>query len=135
MGAQDYASFFDDIGYSAGKKLNKRTAMLTSAVEAPGVDVLCLYSTGVPTGLSFKYGTDFDKQPEILNGDGDGTVNQMSLKLCERWAEAGSQTRPVRFQKFSNIAHSDMIMKAEVLSVVYKELGLPPSSVPAPLVI
>jgi lysophospholipase-3 len=133
--AQDYAAFFDDIGFPAGKKLNERTARLTSALEAPGVDVLCLYSTGVPTGLTFKYGADFDKQPEILNGDGDGTVNEMSLKLCERWAETGAQKRPVRVQKFSNIAHSDMIIKSEVLSVVYKELGLPLSSDSASVVI
>jgi len=133
--AQDYTAFFDDIKFPAGKKLSARTAGLTSKLVAPGVDVLCLYSTGVPTGLSFKYGTDFDKQPEILNGDGDGTVNEESLKLCERWAEAGAQTRPVRTQKFSNIAHSDMIMNAEVLSVVYKELGLPSSSDSAPLVV
>jgi len=134
--AQDYAAFFDDIGFPAGKKLNQRTTGLTSKVEAPGVDVLCLYSLGVDTALSFKYDTaGFDKQPEIFNGDGDGTVNDLSLKLCERWAEPGAQTRPVRSQKFSKILHADMIMKDEVLSVVYKELGLPSSSDSAPLVI
>jgi len=124
--AHDYNAFFTAIGYPAGAKIYKRIEDLTSEVQAPGVDVVCMYSLGVDTPYQFRYGADgFDKQPETINGDGDGTVNDLSLKLCERWASDATQTRSTKVLKFSNITHSDMIMKDEVLQVLYKELGLP----------
>jgi len=122
--AQDYDAFFDDIGYSAGKKLMRRVEHLTSEAVAPGVDVVCMYSLGVDTLLTVKYGDSFDKDPEIVNGDGDGTVNDISLKLCDRWAEPGVQKRSARVVRFSGISHSGMLTDKSVLSEVRKELGL-----------
>merc|ERR1712232_51503 len=82
--AQDYGVFFDDIGYSAGKKLMVRVQHLTSGAKAPGVDVVCMYSLGVDTPLQFQYGKDgFNIPPAITNGDGDGTVNALSLSICD----------------------------------------------------
>lgn len=122
---QDYDAFFEDVGFAAGKKIMRRIAGLTgpTADLAPGVPVLCLYSLGVQTPVSFNYPDgDFDKTPEIKNGDGDGTVNDFSLKLCDNWA----QTDPARArtQVFHGIDHSGMLSDDGVLAVIKQELGL-----------
>lgn len=123
--AMDLDAFFDDISFPAGKKLRKRIENLTSQALAPGVDVVCMYSTGVPTPEQFKYDNNgFDKQPAVVVGDGDGTVNALSLQLCDRWAQGGSQTRSARVTRFSNITHSDMLIDDGVLRALMQELGL-----------
>lgn len=127
--AQDYDVFFEDVGFPTGKKLMQRVSGLTGAAAAPGVDVVCMYSLGVDTPISFKYGSSFDADPEITNGDGDGTVNDFSLKLCERWMDAGAQTRSARVLRFNGIQHSDMLTDGAVLAELQKELGLSASAV------
>merc|ERR1719313_1123492 len=112
--AQDYDAFFDDIGYAAGKKLIKRVLPLTAEAVAPGVDVVCMYSLGVPTPAHFTYGEKgFDADPEIVNGDGDGTVNELSLRLCERWS--GKQKPSAKVMKFEAVDHSGMLTDENVL--------------------
>jgi len=123
--AQDYDSFFDDIGYAPGKKLMKRVQPLTSSVQAPGVDVVCMYSLGVDTPARFVYDTgSFDKQPVVVKGDGDGTVNAISLQLCERWMHTGVQRRSAKVTKFSKISHSGMLTDKSVIDALMEELGL-----------
>lgn len=124
--ALQYDSFFEDIGFSAGKKLMQRVANLTSAVQAPGVDVVCMYSLGEDTPVQFKYDAEgFDKQPQTINGDGDGTVNAASLALCERWTHPGAQTRSAKVVKFANLKHAQMITDSGVLKAIFKELSIP----------
>eukprot|EP00746_Dinoflagellata_sp_MGD_P027843 gnl/MRDRNA2_/MRDRNA2_165784_c0_seq1.p1 gnl/MRDRNA2_/MRDRNA2_165784_c0~~gnl/MRDRNA2_/MRDRNA2_165784_c0_seq1.p1 ORF type:complete len:407 (+),score=81.66 gnl/MRDRNA2_/MRDRNA2_165784_c0_seq1:90-1310(+) len=123
--AQDYDTFFDDIGFPAGKKLYQRVANLTSAVEAPGVDVVCMYGSGVDTPLLLNYADgNFDNQPKVINGDGDGTVNAVSLKLCQRWTEDGAQSRSAKIMEFPKVTHSGMLTDDAVLKALYKELGM-----------
>jgi len=84
-----------------------------------------MYSLGVGTPLQYNYDEKgFDKTPTIVNGDGDGTVNDISLKLCERWTEAGAQDRPVRVMRFTNIKHAGMLTDPQVLAALHKELGV-----------
>jgi lysophospholipase-3 len=122
--AQQYGEFFTDIGYPAGAKMYNRIAELTSAVAAPGVDVVCLYSLGVDTPLSFNYGDKgFDEWPQVTNGDGDGTVNSFSLRLCDRWSQNGAQTRTARSVQFKGVTHSGMLSHDGVLNLLLQELG------------
>lgn len=123
--AQEYDAFFQDIGFPAGKKLYKRIADVTSAVTAPGVDVVCMYGLGVDTPDHYWYDeAGFDKQPRITKGDGDGTVNALSLQLCNRWTENGAQTRSARVMPFSKINHAGMLTDDGVLKALLQELGL-----------
>jgi len=123
--AQDYGAFFDDIGFPSGKALYRRVEGLTSGVEAPGVDVVCMYGLGVPTPLRFDYGSKgFDEQPSVFNGDGDGTVNDVSSRLCERWARPGAQARPARAVRFSKVSHQGFLTDGAVLASIHRELGL-----------
>eukprot|EP00929_Paragymnodinium_shiwhaense_P119590 TRINITY_DN91494_c0_g1_i1.p1 TRINITY_DN91494_c0_g1~~TRINITY_DN91494_c0_g1_i1.p1 ORF type:complete len:433 (+),score=71.00 TRINITY_DN91494_c0_g1_i1:82-1299(+) len=128
--AQDYDTFFDDIGYPLGKTLLKRVLPLTASVPAPGVDVVCMYSTGVKTSEMFKYGDSFDEAPEVIMGDGDGTVNEWSLKLCERWTAAGAQDRAASTRVFQGVEHQKMLTDEKVLKEVMRELGLAGETAP-----
>jgi len=123
--AQEYDDFFEDIGYPAGKKLLKRVLPLTSEVTAPGVDVVCMYSLSVNTPSRYVYGKGgFEKTPTIVHGNGDGTVNEVSLRLCDQWAEAGKQTRSAKVVRFANITHSGMLSDKSVIKALREELGL-----------
>jgi len=127
--AQDYDHFFDDIGYSAGKKLMKRVLPLTSSATAPGVDVVCMYSLGVDTPVHFKYAKDgyqvqFNEDPTVTNGDGDGTVNDLSLRICDEWAKPGAQTRSAKVMRFSKVTHAGMLTDSSVLKALNAELGM-----------
>lgn len=123
--AQDYDSFFNDIEFPTGKRLHDRIADLTSAVEAPGVDVACLYSLGVETPAVFDYADKgFDAQPVISNGDGDGTVNSISLKLCDRWVADEKPSHAVKIQRFAGLTHSGMLADDKVIASILQELGL-----------
>jgi len=65
-----------------------------------------------------------DKQPRIANGDGDGTANALSLRLCDRWAQSGAQSRSAKVVKFSGVVHSGMLTDGAVLEALLAELGL-----------
>ena len=98
----DTAAFLDAVGYGIGKKVGSHPnpspspspthshphphcppnreqvasrvgRLLPGPGQGPGVPVLCLYSTGVKTPLSFYYtGADWAKDPATTFGDGDG---------------------------------------------------------------
>merc|ERR1719414_505269 len=124
--AQDYDALFDDVGFPLGKRIRRRVADLTGELRAPGVELVCMYSLGVPTPQSFRYDArGFDVTPETLNGDGDGAVNAWSLQLCERWAEDSSLARPTRAVRFNSVRHAHMLTDPQVLSELLRELGLP----------
>ena len=114
----DMNDFFSAVGYSVGALVQPRVAaLLPSRGTGPGVPVLCLYSSGIETPLSFYYpGADFGRSPVITNGDGDGTVNSRSLRLCERWQ--GTQREAVRVQTFASVTHSGMLSDERVIGVV-----------------
>merc|ERR1719163_2146240 len=97
--AADYDAFFTDVGYPVGKIVYARTSqLLPDPSKGPGVPVSCLYSTGLRTPASFEYAGSFEDQPKEVDGDGDGTVNERSLAVCEQWK--GTQQEPVQTRVF-----------------------------------
>jgi len=109
----NYEEFFNDIGYSKGEIVRKRVVSLIPDVAAgPGVDVHCMYSTGVDTPFSFYYEDgDFNKSPVVTNSDGDGTVHASSLKFCNQWNNTVVTT-------YSGVDHSGMITNATVIKKI-----------------
>nr|GME19001.1 lecithin-cholesterol acyltransferase-like 1 [Ipomoea batatas] len=80
--AGDISRFLVDIGFSDGvSRYESRVLPLVERVAAPpGVPVTCIFGSGVETAETLVYGEGgFDKQPEIVYGDGDGTVNMPSF--------------------------------------------------------
>ena len=108
----NYEEFFN-IGYSKIEIVRKRvTALIPNVSAGPGVDVHCLYGTGVDTPFSFYYKDgDFSKTPVATNSDGDGTVHASSLGFCNQWSNTAVTT-------YSGIDHSGMITDATVIKKV-----------------
>jgi len=77
-------------------------------LAAPGVETHCFYSHGMPTPVGAVYKTDdmSDESPQILYGDGDGTVHLAGLQVCEDWPNT-------TVLKFENVSHVG-IMTASV---------------------
>jgi len=78
---------------------------------------VCMYSYGLETDESYTYksDTDFDKNPEIAWGDGDGTVNLFSLKqTCENWASEGH----TQMYAYDGVDHVGMLSDDRVVAQV-----------------
>jgi len=116
--AQDYASFFRDIGFESGLKIYEQVAELPNlALPAPGVQMRCLYSTGVDTPKTFNYPEGLQESPVVAHGDGDGTVTLESLRLCERWAADGNG-KQFSSKIFHGHSHTDILKASEVIAEV-----------------
>ncbi|ELT91848.1 hypothetical protein CAPTEDRAFT_153574 [Capitella teleta] len=84
---KDYEQFFNDVDFPDGYKMWQDTSRYTSDFKPPGVEVHCLYGTGIDTPgvLNYTAASWYDNQPDVKFDDGDGTVNIRSLKGCLRW--------------------------------------------------
>lgn len=96
------------------------TEPLVYEMAPPGVRLHCLYGTGVDTPDSFFYETFPDKEPKIVYGDGDGTVNLQSALQCQRWV--GQQKQEVRLYELPRSEHIDMLYNPLTISYVKKVL-------------
>jgi len=81
--ASDYQALFQATGnFQEGYERYRLVANLTANLDAPGVLTHHLYGVGVDTPQAFIYSSDndFDTQPQKTLGNGDGTVNLVSLQ-------------------------------------------------------
>lgn len=84
--------------------------------------ITCLFGTGVETPETLFYGSNgFDQQPEMVYGDGDGTVNMLSLVAIEsEWAEEKNQT--LKLIKIPGISHTDILKDEAALDEIIEEI-------------
>lgn len=92
--------------------------------QAPGVEVHCLYGVGVQTveRLYYKPGASIQDTPQLIFGDGDGTVNLRSLEACKHWQ--GNQKHKVYSQIFPGINHLGVLRNPAVLSYINTVLSV-----------
>ncbi|KAK4341998.1 hypothetical protein RND71_037814 [Anisodus tanguticus] len=83
--AHDIPKFLKDIGFPEGVlPYISRILPLVDNLTLPQVPITCIIGCGVKTPDTLFYGDGkFDKRPEIVYGDGDGTVNMVSLLALE----------------------------------------------------
>ena len=118
--ANDYEQLFTDVGYLLGY-----TQFMSNPLDlsAPNVSTYCFYGLGYPTPLTFVYGNGFSETPtSIINGDGDNTVNKVSLEACQMWADSGY---PFSRTVFENIDHFNVTSADVVLSAIGRIVGAP----------
>ena len=92
--AVDMDSFLVDVGFSEGvAPFRSRIPHLTEILQPPGVPVTLIHGQGVPTSDQLNYEKKgFDNPPEIIDGDGDGTVNLCSLTaVVHEWEALNGQ--------------------------------------------
>ncbi|KAF5205623.1 Phosphatidylcholine-sterol acyltransferase [Thalictrum thalictroides] len=122
--ASDIPQFLDDIRFSQGVQPYKtRILPLTKQLLAPGVPVTCIIGTGIKTPETLFYGKDgFDKQPDIIYGDGDGTVNLLSLLALEKeWSAEPNQS--LKVIKIPQVSHTSILKDDVALRQIVTELS------------
>lgn len=117
---RDYHRFFQDIGFEDGWLMRQDTEGLVEAMVPPGVQLHCLYGTGVPTPDSFYYENFPDSDPKIYFGDGDGTVNLQSALQCQTWRNR--QEHQVSLQALPGSEHIEMLANATTLAYLKRVL-------------
>lgn len=121
---KDYRGFFDDIDYPTGYLMRRDTEDLIKKLEPPGVEVHCLHGVNVSTPAALNYTKPqwYDKQPGVIFGDGDGTVNLRSLQGCQRWI--GKQKQNVFYHQFPKAEHLEILKNDDVQQYIVKALQI-----------
>ncbi|XP_024912356.1 phosphatidylcholine-sterol acyltransferase [Cynoglossus semilaevis] len=119
---QDYNRFFMDIGFEDGWYMWEDTKNLTGDLQAPGVEVWCMYGVGLPTPVTYIYDEKFpDEDPvDYVYADGDDTVDSLSMSLCKRWV--GEQDKPVHVTEYRGLPHLDIVYNEKVLTQIQQIL-------------
>ena len=124
--AIDYQDLFRDIGQEQLFTMYNGIKSINPDFPAPNVSTHCFYGIGLPTPQNFVYSESFPEgamsDPQILMGDGDGTVNLPSSEICLRW-----QSSRFLFQTetFPGVNHHEMITNDAVLQKIGKIVGAP----------
>ncbi|WOL17700.1 lecithin-cholesterol acyltransferase-like 1 [Canna indica] len=121
--AWDMPEFLADIGFGEGVYPYKtRILPLTEDLPEVGVPVTCVIGGGVETAEKLFYGEGgFDVQPEVVYGDGDGTVNMASLLALEAaWAESASPV--VRVIRVDGVDHTSILKDKSALTEIVGEI-------------
>ncbi|CAN0905762.1 Lecithin-cholesterol acyltransferase-like 1 [Linum grandiflorum] len=112
--AYEIEGFLDAIGFPEGVyPYRTRTRPLVEelvgdGVRRPAVPITCVVGTGVDTAEALVYEKGFDERPSVVYGDGDGTVNMVSLLALESlWS--GSMNHTVKVIKLSGVSHTSIL--------------------------
>jgi lysophospholipase-3 len=100
--------------------MRRDTENLIKSLDPPNVEYHALYGVGVKTPASFVY-TDAqwpDSQPQVVYGDGDGTVNLRSLRGYQRWY--GKQDQKIFSKEVSGADHLQILRHQDVLDYLVK---------------
>ncbi|KAI0982668.1 hypothetical protein GJ496_010923 [Pomphorhynchus laevis] len=89
---KDYKRLFADVNHPNANEIRDKEIKYYNPYKAPNVPVYAFYGNNVKTPLKFIYNSAgvnwMDKQPTIIyESGGDGTVNERSLKLIEKWKQ------------------------------------------------
>ena len=111
--------YFRDINFTRGMEYLDNVRDTKENLQHPGVDTYCLYGSEKPTPETLVYGEgEFpDAQPEILMGDGDGTVNLRSLEYCLRWKDPENK-KIFYAEELPNTAHHRILDHKRILDVL-----------------
>lgn len=102
--------------------MRKDTEQFTEDFSPPGVEVHCLYGSGVDTVERLVYKGDvFTNNPKLMGGDGDGTVNARSLEACKLWS--GKQKQKVFSLSLPNIDHMMILADSQVIKYIVNVLS------------
>ncbi|XP_010273215.1 PREDICTED: lecithin-cholesterol acyltransferase-like 1 [Nelumbo nucifera] len=124
--ASDIPRFLEDIGFPQGVQPYKSRILPLIEHEqliAPEVAVTCIIGYGVETPETLFYGSEgFDKQPEVVYGDGDGTVNMVSLLAVEaKWADTAEQ--PLKVIRIPGVSHTGILNDIVALEKIITEIS------------
>jgi lysophospholipase-3 len=116
--ADELTQLFVDMGSPITAQLKKSLdGVLMNSIKAPGVPMHCLYGVDYPTEMSFTYKEGFGKKPEIAySEEGDGTVPDVSLRQCKKFAL--QQEQPVHVFEFDLADHLSVLNDDDLVKYV-----------------
>ncbi|KAJ1274478.1 hypothetical protein BS78_05G064700 [Paspalum vaginatum] len=123
--ADDVEDLLAAIGYAGGVEPFRRRALpKTWSFRPPMVPVTCINGVGnrTPRQLVFWEG-DFDADPEVVYGDGDGTINSISmLAFDEEMRRDPGQETQFKSVKLHGAQHSNIVTLPWALTRVMQEI-------------
>ncbi len=128
--ANDYRQLFIDINVPSIYRTYSAVQAINRNYPAPNVPTHCFYGVGVPTPLKFTYSKDLTPsssvglKPTVINGDGDGSVNTISSRVCHRWSSMPSRYS-FRYKTYNKVTHSGIMSDSQVLKDIGKIVGAP----------
>ncbi|XP_031479919.2 lecithin-cholesterol acyltransferase-like 1 [Nymphaea colorata] len=109
--ASNLSEFLADIGFPEGMHpyRSRILPLMSDQLAAPLVPVTLVVGTEVETPEALVYDEHgFDKQPEIVFGDGDGTVNLKSmLAVVSAWE--GVENQSLKVTKLRRVSHLSVL--------------------------
>jgi lysophospholipase-3 len=123
--AYDMEDFFAAVGFSDGiEPFRRRTVPKMSYFEAPMVRVTCINGLGTRTPMQLVYWeSDYDRSPEIAYGDGDGTVNLISMLAFDKdMNRQPGQKKQFKSVKIHGAEHGDLVNKEWEVNRVIQEI-------------
>ncbi|KAH0670025.1 hypothetical protein KY285_024180 [Solanum tuberosum] len=122
--AHDIPEFLKDIGFPEGvlpytsRILPLVDNLVTSTDQVP---ITCVIGCGVKTPETLLYADgDFDKLPEIVYGDGDGTVNMVSLLSFESNKSTYQHLKVIKLQ---GVSHTGILKDEIALEKIVEEIS------------
>lgn len=108
---------FQDTGLLDQREMWFDTKAIAANLTAPGVELWCLFGSGVDTPSQIVYKDSFESgKYEEIQSDGDGTVNLKSLRGCERFRS--QQRQPVYMKQFAKLDHIDILRGSEAANYI-----------------
>ena len=112
-----YREFFEDLGFPTAYEYRKDNLRFVDDFSAPNVKIHCLYGLGFDTVAELDYKSDdLSELPNIIYGNGDGTINERSLKGCSFWKK--SQKKLINVHEIPNAEHSEILSNNQTLSYI-----------------
>ncbi|XP_057727972.1 lecithin-cholesterol acyltransferase-like 1 [Arachis stenosperma] len=124
--AHDMPDFLRDIGFLEGVYPYKtRILPLIENLKAPEqVPITCVIGSGVSTPeILFYRNGDFDEGPEILYGDGDGTVNMVSLLAVQSLVGEDNKNQSIKVIKIDGVSHVSILKDEVALEQIIAEIS------------
>ena len=129
--ANDLKELFRKVGYTNGYRFFQRVQAINPNLPAPNVPTYCFYGNKVKTPSKLTYSKNFNGKtntvglrPRVTNGDGDGTVNIESARVCHKWSSMPSKY-PFRYKVFSGAGHNSIMKKSKVMAEIGRIVRAP----------
>ncbi|KAJ4969266.1 hypothetical protein NE237_015967 [Protea cynaroides] len=123
--AHDIPQFLEDIGFPQGvHPYRTRILPLVNNLTAPEVPLTCIVGSGIKTPETLFYvDREFDEQPEVLFGDGDGTVNLISLLAVELEWNGIAAKQPLKVIRIPRVSHTSILKDSVAIAEIVGEIS------------
>ncbi|CAJ0944365.1 unnamed protein product, partial [Mesorhabditis belari] len=115
---------FNDSMYPIGWDQYQKHSQLLGDLEAPGVEIHCIYGIGLDTPDLFTWTKGWfpDYVPYVQYGDGDGTVNRRSGEVCTKWNQNNNKGKKVTIHALDKTEHMAIMQSPAAIELVRKAL-------------